>query len=104
LQEGNASIHEAVVTLPSEAESPLISRRLLPVIARLKWSMKRDKFSRRLRAQPPEKGVITDMDHFRSLLEGGSRSLMRDGERVRLAICPGIRRIVKYFEGMAIAP
>ncbi|PVF98186.1 hypothetical protein CPB86DRAFT_806919 [Serendipita vermifera] len=104
IQEGNTGIHVAVVTLPSEAESPLISRRLLPVIASLKWSMKRDKVTRRLRARPPEKGMITDMDHFRSLLEGSGRSLIRDGERVRLAVCPGIRRIVKFFEEMAVAP
>ena len=35
-------------------------------------------------------------------LEGNGRAVMwRENERVRLALCPGIKGIVKYYEGLA---
>ena len=89
------------VVLPCETVSPLVSRRLLPVIARLKWSMTRDRLARRVRVESPEGGMITDVDHLKAWLEGRGRLVVQESERVRLAICPGINRIVKIFEGLA---
>lgn len=89
------------VVLPSETVSPLVSRRLLPVIARLKWSMKRDKLARRVRVNSPEGGMITDVDHFKTWFESSGRLLIPESERIRLAICPGVGRFVKIFEGLA---
>ena len=33
-------------------------------------------------------------------LEGRGRGLMKEGERVRLAVCPGVRKLVGFYEGI----
>lgn len=103
------TVHRSLtlIALPSEAISPLVSRRLLPIIARLKWSMKRDKLSRRVRVGPPtsnSRGMINDERHLKSWLsEGNGRALLPESERVRLAICPGVNQFVRFFENLAVS-
>lgn len=87
------------VILPSETNSHQVSRRLLPVIARLKWSMKRDGLARRVRAGHGQTDRGTE--RLRWWLEGGGRVLVHDSERIRLAVCPGVRKFVRLFEGLA---
>jgi hypothetical protein len=84
------------VILPSETNSPLVSRRLLPVIARLKWSMKRDGLARRVRGSSAK-----GSDGPRWWIEGSGRILIHEGERIRLAVCPGVRKFVKFFEQLS---
>lgn len=78
---GNASV---------EGERKRVSPALLPTVHRLKWSIQRDSVSRQMRSK-----------HKRPVVEWiellGPRILPGD-ERTRLALCPGIRRIVKYFD------
>jgi len=84
------------VILPPETNSPLISRRLLPVIARLKWSMKRDGLARRVRGSS-----VRGSDEPRWWIEGSGRMLIHEGERIRLAVCPGVRKFVNFFEQLS---
>jgi len=82
--------------LPSETNSPRISRRLLPIIARLKWSMRRDRLASRVRRSSANRP-----DGLRSWIEGSGRALVHEGERIRLAVCPGVRKFVKLFEELS---
>ena len=34
--------------------------------------------------------------------EGRGRGLWKENERVRLAICPGVRKIVRFYEGLSV--
>lgn len=58
--------------------------------------MKRDGLSQRVRA-----GREKDKDRFQWWIEGSGRRLVHESERIRLAICPGVRKFVRLFEGLA---
>jgi hypothetical protein len=66
------------------------------VIARLKWSMKRDGLARRVRGSSA-KGA----DGLQWWIEGSGRILVHEGERIRLAVCPGVRKFVRLFEQLS---
>lgn len=66
---------------------PSIAKSLLPVLHKLKWCIRRDKFARMVRATTG--------------LNAGILARWDENERIRLAICPGIRKIVKYYEELA---
>jgi len=87
--------------VPIETRSHRVSRSLLPVIVRLKWSMARDRVSRSVHVRPPVKGLVNDEKTFKRWLEGSGRALMRDHERVRLAICPGIKKLIGFYENLS---
>jgi hypothetical protein len=87
--------------LPIESQSHRVSRSLLPVIVRLKWSMARDQISRSVRVRPPAKGLVNDEKNFKRWLEGKGYALLRENERVRLAICPGIKKLVGFYETLS---
>ncbi|KAG5647746.1 hypothetical protein DXG03_008469 [Asterophora parasitica] len=82
-----------------ESASHTISRILLPAIHRLKWSIQRDRLSRLVKlgicgASGPD-GV-----RFGEWREKKGRGIVEDGERVRLALCPDIRKRVKFYEDL----
>jgi hypothetical protein len=66
------------------------------VIARLKWSMKRDGLARRVRGSSAK-----GSDGLRWWIEGSGRMFIHEGERIRLAVCPGVRKFVKFFEQLS---
>ena len=68
------------------------SPRLLPTIRSLKWSQRRDAFARMVRSNR----VGSSID--RSWFEGAGHGLWEEGERVRLAICPGVRPVLRFWE------
>ncbi|EIN13914.1 hypothetical protein PUNSTDRAFT_129578 [Punctularia strigosozonata HHB-11173 SS5] len=80
--------------LEREYASPRLSRSLLPVVRKLKWSIKRDVLSQRFR----------DAGHGgrgdAKWVEGKGRGLVCESERIRLAVCPDVRKIVAFFEGL----
>lgn len=59
---------------------------------KLKWSLQRDKLAKMVRDGSGILGVG-------KWLEGNGRHV-REGERVRLAICPDIRKIVGFYEDL----
>ncbi|KLO05049.1 hypothetical protein SCHPADRAFT_947223 [Schizopora paradoxa] len=68
---------------------PSIAKSLLPVLHKLKWCIRRDKFARMVRATTGMNASVAILGRW------------DENERIRLAICPGIRKIVKYYEGLA---
>ncbi|KAH0591068.1 hypothetical protein H2248_001174 [Termitomyces sp. 'cryptogamus'] len=84
-----------------ESSSHMISRSLLPAIHKLKWSFQRDKFAKMVRIGSWASGQ--DRANIGDWRERKGHSIVEDGERVRLAMCPDIRRIVRFYEGLASA-
>jgi len=92
------SLHVSYVLPDVESSSLGISRTLLPAMHRLKWSIQRDRLSRAVRIilsriEGPN-GTIS----FGGWFEGRAYGVIQDGERVRLAICPDIRKTIEIFE------
>ncbi|OBZ79238.1 hypothetical protein A0H81_01398 [Grifola frondosa] len=79
---------------PSSAVSPS----LISTIRRLKWSIQRDRLSRFIR----DRSNMVRNGGIVVWLEGQGRVLTRrENERVRLALCPGIKGIVRFYEGLS---
>lgn len=89
------------VATPVESESTLISRRLLPTIARLNWEMTRDRISRSIRSNYSRKGMVNDEKSLKRWMEINGM-FIQETERVRLAICPGVRKFVRMFDKLTI--
>lgn len=87
-----------------ESSSLSISRSLLPIMRQLKWSIQRDNLARIVRGGAFVGGkTSTDNRGAHRLavwMEAKGKGIMQDGERVRLALCPGIRKIVGFYEGL----
>ncbi|KAF7347561.1 hypothetical protein MVEN_01512600 [Mycena venus] len=88
-------LHQAQVYPDVESSSLSISRSLLPIMRKLKWSLQRDKLAKMVRDGSGIFGVSQWLE--------GRRHIVHENERVRLAICPDIRKIVGFYEGMAAA-
>lgn len=83
--------------LPDAEESCSCSPRLLPAMHSLKWSIRKDMLARLVRECEHEgsgSGKAT------AWLEGKGHGLWTENERIRLAICPGVRKIVRFFESI----
>ncbi|KAJ6502662.1 hypothetical protein DFH09DRAFT_1335808 [Mycena vulgaris] len=87
-------LHQSHVYPDVESSSLSISRSLLPVMRKLKWSLQRDKLAKMVRDGSGILGVSKWLD------SGNGRHLVHEGERVRLAICPDIRKIVGFYEDL----
>ncbi|KAH9849217.1 hypothetical protein C2E23DRAFT_784556 [Lenzites betulinus] len=86
--------------LPCEAPAPAVSARLVSTVRRLRWALQRDRLARFVRDRSEavgrgQGGVVAWLER------SGRAALWREDERVRLAVCPGIRGIVKFYEGLA---
>lgn len=96
-------LHQSHVLPDVESSSLSVSRSLLPIMHKLKWSLQKDKLARmvRTRASGFRNGAgETSSGNFGKWLESKGKSIVQDGERVRLALCPGIRRIVGFYEDL----
>lgn len=83
-----------------ESSSLRVSRTLLPTMHKLKWCLQRDKLSKMVKINFCGTSG-TGMIGFGSWLEGRGQGIVEDGERVRLAICPNIRKTVEFYEALA---
>ncbi|KAI8990693.1 hypothetical protein BD414DRAFT_413930 [Trametes punicea] len=84
--------------LPRDASAAHVSPSLVSTVRRLRWALQRDRLARlvRDRCHIVKNGGVADW------LEGkGRAALSRENERVRLALCPGIKNIVRFYEGLA---
>ncbi|KAF8514756.1 hypothetical protein JB92DRAFT_2917714 [Gautieria morchelliformis] len=85
----------ARVVLPDvESCSPRISHTLLPVVHQLKWSLQRDRLAKIHRDKQLNNSPT-------GWFEGNARSFYVEGERVRLALCPGVRRLKSFYESLS---
>jgi len=91
-------LHHSHVLPDIESSSPNISRRLLPIVHKLKWSLQRANIARLLNAR-------IDLVSTRGLgewLEESGRCLLSEHERVRLALCPDINKMVRFYESLGV--
>ncbi|KAG1754921.1 uncharacterized protein EDB91DRAFT_1042655 [Suillus paluster] len=92
--------------LPDVESSLLsVSRSLLPVVRQLKWSIQRDKLANEVRglnggALGLGNVALPLTGSLGSWIELKGQSVVRDCERVRLALCPDVRRMVKFYESL----
>ncbi|KAF9270646.1 hypothetical protein L218DRAFT_48718 [Marasmius fiardii PR-910] len=77
-----------------EFSSTRISRLLLPVMHKLKWSFQRDRLAKIIR----ERGQVSG--EAAKWIDGKGKGVLEEGERVRLALCPDVRRKVGFFESL----
>lgn len=85
--------------LPRETSAAPVSARLVSTVRRLRWALQRDRLARFVkdRSEMVEKGGAVAW-----LESKGRAALWRENERVRLAVCPGIKGIVKFYEQLAL--
>ncbi|KAI0640075.1 hypothetical protein C8Q77DRAFT_106117 [Trametes polyzona] len=81
--------------LPHETSAAPVSARLVSTVRRLRWALQRDRLARlvRDRSEMVEKGGVV------AWLQG--KGLWRENERLRLAVCPGVKGMIKFYEGLA---
>lgn len=99
------SLHHSHILPDVESSLLYVSRSLLPVVRKLKWSIQRDAFANKVRGV---KGSASRLGDSPLPLTGGlgpwielrGQSIVRDCERVRLALCPDVSRMVKFYEGL----
>jgi len=88
------NLHQTHIFPDVESSSPSISRLLLPVMHKLKWSIQRDRLSKMVRNGGSEGGLA-------NWFEANGRGIMQDGERVRLALCPSVKKMVGFYEALS---
>ena len=79
-------------------DAEVCSPRLLPAVRSLKWSIRKDTFARMVRER--ENNCSSGASGAMSWFEGRGRGLWKENERIRLAICPGVGKIVRFFESI----
>ena len=84
--------------LPRYTSSTHVAAPLVSAVRRLRWAIQRDRLAHFVkdRSEMAKKGGL-----MKWLEENGRTVMFKENERVRLALCPGIKGIVKYYEGLA---
>ncbi|KAG6380916.1 hypothetical protein JVT61DRAFT_5308 [Boletus reticuloceps] len=82
-----------------------ISRSLLPMVHKLKWSIQKDNMSRVVRSHTFS-AMHSESPHpfnggFGTWVELKGANIFGDSERVRLALCPDVRKMIQFYEKMA---
>jgi len=95
------NLHSTHILPDIEGSSPSIARSLLPTMRKLKWSLQRDRLAREFKKSGKAVGLGKWLDDG----EGEETSLRKrvfiDGEKVRLAVCPDMKKRVGFFEKLA---
>lgn len=92
------SLLSAHVLPHSEYSSPKLARSLLSTVHRLKWSIQKDNLARVIKTH-----MFASEVGFGTWAEKDGRHVVKEGEKVRLAICPDIRKRVGFFEALGKA-
>jgi hypothetical protein len=98
------NLHKSHILPDVESSSLFISRSLLPVVHKLKWSLQKDRLAKMLRDHAcvgPATRRGGERAGFSKWLETRGRGIVQEGEKVRLAICPDIRQIIGFYEDLA---
>ena len=97
----------------------VVSRTLLPTIRSLRWCFKRDQVSRVVRGaggigalfvrrRTPDDEADTPHRSVATWIEKQGPRLIPDSnsgpevERTRLALCPDVRKIIRFYEGLSV--
>lgn len=97
------SLHNMRILPDIEAVSLRISRSLLPIVLKLKRSLRRDELKRLLLANHYVLGSATGTEKSKAhwLVDGKGRGIWHEDERIRLYVCPGVRSAINYFEKLS---
>ncbi|KZT08726.1 uncharacterized protein LAESUDRAFT_723642 [Laetiporus sulphureus 93-53] len=90
------NIYSAQV-LPEESTSSVVSTSLIATMRRLKWSIQRDRLAKFVKARSD---LMRDGGTGAWFESKGKVITSRESERVRLAVCPGIGQIVRFYESL----
>lgn len=99
------SLHDTLVLPDVESSTLSISRTLLPIVHKLKWSIKKDKLAKIIRGSMC--GAMADSRSLQSCsgclgpwIERQGQRIFGDTERVRFALCPDVRKMIRFYESM----
>ncbi|KAI0036596.1 hypothetical protein K488DRAFT_40785, partial [Vararia minispora EC-137] len=93
------SLHASRVLPDVESSHLTVARALLPTVRQLKWSLRKDDLARVMRAcTAPQRGGKPS-GAFAWIAR--KAMIVGENERVRLAVCPGVRKIVDRYERLA---
>ncbi|KAI9570300.1 hypothetical protein HD554DRAFT_2204100 [Boletus coccyginus] len=100
------SLHYLHVLPDIESSILSVSRSLLPVVHKLKWSIQKDNMSRIIRTHTFSAMNLCTSPHpfngrFGMWAEFKGANIFGESERVRLALCPDVRKMIKFYEEMA---
>lgn len=104
------ALHQLHVLPDTESSTLSISRSLLPVVHRLKWSIQKDRMARIIRRSMcgmmasgiGSKGAShSHSDRFGAWIECHGQNIFGESERLRLALCPDVRKMIQFYERMA---
>jgi len=100
------SLHISGVLPDREYSQNAVARKLLPVMRALKWSFRRDELAKRIKdgrmCSIYPGSSLGPNESFSQWLEGRGKGIVQDGERVRLATCPNIKRRIGFYESLRI--
>lgn len=88
------SLYTCHVLPDVESSSLNVARSLLPVVRKLKWSIQKDKLARVFKNSGMHVGVGAWLEGS----DGAARKVLPEDEKVRLAVCPDIRKALGFFE------
>ena len=92
-----AAFYRALV-LPRDMPEADVSPAIVPAVRRLRWALRRDRLAHFVK----DRSEMVKNGSLGKWLEGDGRVVMwRENERVRLALCPGIKGIVRFYEGLS---
>lgn len=74
-----------------------IAQSLMPIIRKLQWSLQKDQLSRMMKTA----SGFGRIGGIAAWIEDKGPSKIHDGERTRLAVCPGVRKRISMFEELA---
>ncbi|EGN93105.1 hypothetical protein SERLA73DRAFT_189944 [Serpula lacrymans var. lacrymans S7.3] len=97
-------LHTLHVLPDIESSSLSVSRSLLPIMHQLKWCMDRDRLAKKVRdgacgafGTGVSGGFVSGLGAW---LELRGRGIVQDNERVRLILCPDVRKMVGFYESL----
>jgi hypothetical protein len=100
------SLHYSHVLPDVESSTLSVSRSLLPVVRRLKWCIQKDNMAKIIRTSTCSARRGNDAfrpfnSSFGAWVELRGPNIFGDSERLRLALCPDVRKMIKFYEAMA---
>ncbi|KAF9245826.1 hypothetical protein BU15DRAFT_85506 [Melanogaster broomeanus] len=100
------SLYSSHVLPDVESSTLSVCRSLLPVLRQLKWCIQKDNMARIIRDSACGAMGASDASRpfnstFGAWIETKGPNIFGDSERTRLALCPDVRKMIKFYEAMA---
>lgn len=102
------SLHSTHILPDVEISSTSVARSLLPIMRKLKWCLQRDRLAREFKrcgkAAGAELGIWLSEGEGEMIFDDYAeekrmrKRIFGDGEKVRFALCPDVKKMVGFFE------